>query len=55
MVDPLLDAPMSDKQTDDYINTFFTSLTKEYLKVKDEWLSVGNEDLYHKLRVKVLQ
>ena len=32
--DPLSDASMNDKQTADYINSFFTSLTKEYPKVK---------------------
>ena len=42
--DPLSDAPMNDKQTADYINSFFTSLTKEYPKVKDEWLSFGSQD-----------
>jgi hypothetical protein len=42
--DPLSDAPMNDKQTADYINSFFTNLTKEYPKVKDEWLSFGSQD-----------
>ena len=42
--DPLSDAPMNNKQTADYINSFFTSLTKEYPKVKDEWLSFGSQD-----------
>ena len=41
---PLSDAPMSNKQTADYINIFFTSLTKEYSEVKGEWLSFGNQD-----------
>jgi hypothetical protein len=42
--DPLSDAPMNDKQTADYINSFFTSLTKEYPKVKAKWLSFGSQD-----------
>ena len=41
---PLSDAPMNDKQTADYINGFFTSLTNEYPKVKDEWLLFGSQD-----------
>jgi hypothetical protein len=40
----LSDAPMNNKQTADYINSFFTSLIKEYPKVKDEWLSFGSQD-----------
>ena len=35
---------MSNKQTADYINRFFTSLTEEFSKIKNEWLLFGNQD-----------
>ena len=42
---------MSNKQTADYINTFFTSLTKDYPRFNSEWLSFGSAEYLPKISV----
>ena len=42
---------MSNKQTADYINTFFTSLTKNYPRINSEWLSFGSAEYLPKISV----
>ena len=42
---------MSNKQTADYINTFFTSLTKDYPRINSEWLSFGSAEYLSKISV----
>ena len=39
--DPDTQCPMNDKDTTNCINNFFTSLTKDYPKVKNKWLEYG--------------
>ena len=38
-------------QTADYINTFFTSLTKDYPRINSEWLSFGSAEYLPKISV----
>ena len=42
---------MSNKQTADYINTFFISLTKDYPRINSEWLSFGSAEYLPKISV----
>ena len=42
---------MSNKQTADYINSFFTSLTKDYPRINSEWLSFGSAEYLPKISV----
>ena len=42
---------MSNKQTADYINKFFTSLTKDYLGINGEWLLFGSDEYLPKITV----
>ena len=42
---------MSNKQTPDYINSFFTSLTKDYPRINSEWLSFGSAEYLPKISV----
>ncbi len=42
---------MTNKQTADYINKFFTSLTKDYPRINSEWLSFGRAEYLPKIAV----
>ena len=42
---------INNKQTADYINTFFTSLTKDYPGINSEWLSFGSAEYLSKITV----
>ena len=41
LLDPVTELPMSNKQTDDHINTFVSSVTNDFPEVRDEWLAYG--------------
>ena len=46
IIDPETGNPLNAKQSAEYINTFFTDLTKNYPEVSDEWLMItANEPL----------
>jgi hypothetical protein len=41
LLDPISELPMNNKQTDDHINSFFSSLTNDFLEVRGDWLARG--------------
>ena len=41
LLDPISELPMNNKQTADHINSFFSSLTNDFLEVRGDWLARG--------------
>ena len=44
IIDPETENPLNAKQTAEYINTFFTDLTKNYPEVSDKWLTITADE-----------
>ena len=44
LLDPISELPMNNKQTADHINSFFSSLTNDFLEVRGDWLARGELD-----------
>ena len=44
LLDPISELPMNNKQTADHINSFFSSLTNDFLEVRGDWLVRGELD-----------
>ena len=44
LLDPISKLPMNNKQTADHINSFFSSLTNDFLEVRGDWLVRGELD-----------
>ena len=44
IIDPKTGNPLNAKQSAEYINTFFTDLTKNYPEVSDEWLTITADE-----------
>ena len=44
IIDPETGNPLNAKQSAEYINTFFTDLTKNYPEVSDEWLTITADE-----------
>ena len=54
IMDPETEVPLSAKETADYINSFFTDLTKNYPEVSDEWLSMEIQEPLPQISVESL-
>ena len=44
LLDSISELPMNNKQTADHINSFFSSLTSDFLEVRGDWLARGELD-----------
>ncbi len=44
LLDPISELSMNNKQTADHINSFFSSLTNDFLEVRGDWLVRGELD-----------
>ena len=51
IIDQETENPLSAKESAEYINTFFTDLTKNYPEVADEWLSITADETLPQISV----
>ena len=51
IIDPETENPLSTKESAEYINTFFTDLTKNYPEVADEWLTITADETLPQISV----
>jgi hypothetical protein len=51
IIDPETENPLSAKESAEFINTFFTDLTKNYPEVADEWLTITADETLPQISV----